>query len=272
MLHCDPKSVSVCLALPIAYTPTYRNQIAEILFEYMGVKSIFLASQTLLSGFSSGRPSCLVIDSGYSYTSIYGIHDLYPERSTELIYSFGGRDIDAYLMTLAGAQLKECTPADINYIKSHFCTVASKPLSESTSQKSAIQFQTYQLPDGQELKLSTELELAPELIFNSALNGHTKKPTIYAAIQKALARLSAEKSSAILKNIICSGGNFKFKGLEARLRGDLSKSTAWNHPSGDLGVWRGGAIFASMPTFSSMAFSAKRWREHGEIIIQKKWL
>lgn len=271
-LHCDPHSVSLCLALPLAFTLAYRNQLAEMLFEHVGVKSIFLASEPLLSGFSSGKPTCLVVDSGYTHTSVYGLFDLYPERSSEIIYSLGGRDIDAYLKRLAGVKLNDCTTAEINYIKSHFCSVSSKPLSTSSSARRSKHMHSCQMPDGQLLELGSELKLAPELIFSPGLNGPKRVPSIEAAILDAANRLPDEKSIEVLKNIILSGGNFKFKGLETRLKAALPNCNVQSHPAGDLGVWRGGEIFASMPTFSSMVITAERWKEYGEEIVRKKWL
>ncbi|VDK40437.1 unnamed protein product [Taenia asiatica] len=272
ILHCDPHSASLCLALPLAFTLAYRNQLAEMLLERVGVKSIFLASEPLLSGYSSGKPSCLVIDSGYTHTSVYGLFDLYPERSSEIIYSLGGRDIDAYLKQVAGGKLNNCTPSEINYIKSHFCNVSSKPLSSSYSTKNSKKTHSCQMPDGQLIKLGPELKLAPELIFDPELNGGRRVPSIEAVISDAANRLPDEKSNEVLKNIILSGGNFKFKGLEARMKAALPNCSVQTHPAGDLGVWRGGEIFASMPTFSSMVITAERWREYGEEIVRKKWL
>ncbi|KAH9278163.1 Actin-like protein 9 [Echinococcus granulosus] len=271
-LHCDPHSVSLCLALPLAFTPAYRNQLAEVLLEHTGVKSIFFASQPLLSGFSSGKPTCLVVDSGYSYSSVYGLFDLYPERSSEIIYSLGGRNIDTYLKQLAGVKLNDSTPAEIDYIKSHFCSVASKPLSSSPSKKSSKNAQSCQMPDGQLLKLGNELKLAPELIFSPGLNGYTKVPSMETAVLEAASQLPNEKSNALLTNVILSGGNSKFKGLEQRLKAALPNCNVQSHLAKDLGVWRGGQIFASMPTFSSMVITRERWKEYGEDIVQKKWL
>ncbi|KAL5102989.1 Actin-like protein 9 [Taenia crassiceps] len=271
-LHCDPHSVSLCLALPLAFTLTYRNQLAEMLLERVGAKSIFFASEPLLSGFSSGKPTCLVVDSGYTYTSVYGLFDLYPERSTEIIYSLGGRDIDAYLKWIAGVKLNDCTPAEINYIKSHFCSVSSKPLPSSSITRGSKKRCSCQMPDGQVIKLGPELQLAPELIFTPELNGRKRVPSIEAAILDAAKRLPDEKSDAVLKNIILSGGNFKFKELETRLKVAFPNCNVQSHPAGDLGVWLGGQIFASMPTFSSMVITAERWKEYGEEIVRKKWL
>ncbi|KAM7533905.1 hypothetical protein Aperf_G00000111677 [Anoplocephala perfoliata] len=270
-LNCDPHSVSLCLALPLGFPLSYRNQLAEVLFESVGVNSIFFASQSLLSGFSSRKPTCLIIDSGYSYTSLYGMNDLYPERSTELIYSIGGRDIDAYLRGMTAAQLKECTSADINYIKSQYCSVSPKSLSETVIDKGSKNKESCQLPDGHKIKLGLERQLAPELLFNPQVNGIAKL-SMKEAIMESVSRLTEEKSRKVLRNIIFSGGNSKLKGLQERLQAEMPDSQVLCHPQGELAVWRGGAIFASMTTFDRMKITKNRWIEHGELIIQKKWL
>ncbi|KAM3180280.1 hypothetical protein ACTXT7_016592 [Hymenolepis weldensis] len=272
ILHCDPQSVHLCVALPLSLSPKYRNQLAEILFERIGAKSIFFASQPLLSGFSSGKPTCLIVDSGYSYTSLYGMNDLYPERSTELIYSIGGRDVDQYLKNLAGSQLRDSTVADINYIKSQFCNISPTPLSESDLGDKSNQRKTYRMLDGQELHLGIERQLAPELIFNPQLKDVNVKPSLESAITQSVKNLTEENSRVILRNVVLSGGNLKFKGLRERLQKELPNSHVSCHPEGELAVWRGAAIFASMPTYEGMMITKQRWAEHGEFIIQKKWL
>nr|CDS27744.1 actin protein 9 [Hymenolepis microstoma] len=272
ILHCDPKSVSLCVALPLSLSPKYRNQLAEILFERVGVKSIFFASQPLVSAFSSGKPTCLIVDSGHSYTSLYGVNDLYPERSTELIYSIGGRDVDQYLKSLAGPQLRDSTAGDINYIKSRFCNISPTPLSETALGDKSNKRKPCQMLDGQELHLGIERQLAPEIIFNPQLNGFKEKPSLETAIFQSVRNLTEEKSNEILKNVVLSGGNLKFKGLRERLQKGLPNCRICYHPEGELAVWRGAAIFASMSTFEQMVVSKQRWAEHGEFIIQRKWL
>ncbi|VDO01349.1 unnamed protein product [Rodentolepis nana] len=272
ILHCDPHSVSLCVALPLGLTPKYRNQLAEILFERIGVQSIFFASQPLVGAFSSGKPTCLVVDSGHSYTSLYGVDDLYPERSTELIYSIGGRDVDEYLKSLAGHQLRDSTAGDINYIKSRFCGISPSPLTEAALNEKSNKRKPCQMLDGQELLLGIERQLAPEVIFNPQLKGFNEKPSLESAITQSVGNLTEKKSIEILKNVVLSGGNMKFKGLRERLQKVLPNSRISCHPEGELAVWRGAAIFASMPTFEQMVVSKQRWSEHGELIIQKKWL
>lgn len=235
------------------------------------MNSIFFASQSLLSGFSSGKPTCLIIDSGYTYTNLYGMNDLYPERSTELIYSIGGRDIDAYLRSMVGPQMKGCTSADVNYIKSQYCCVSPKSLSEMEINKGSEKKESCQLPDGHAIKLGFERQLAPELLFDPQVNG-IAKPSIKTAIMESVGRLTEEKLQKVLRNVIFSGGNSKFKGVQKRLQAELPNSQVLCHPEGELGVWRGGAIFASMTTFERMTITRDRWAEHGEFIIQKKWL
>ncbi|VDD82207.1 unnamed protein product [Mesocestoides corti] len=272
MLNCDPHGVSLCVAVPLAFSLAYRRQVVEVILESVGAKSVFLASQPLLSGFSSGHPTGLIIDSGYTYTSIYGMYNLYPERTTELIYSVGGRDIDEYLKQSGGSNLADCSASDINYIKSHFCTVSPKPQQEQTKT------QPHQMPDGRSLNLGNEVLLAPELLFNPGLNGSSKSPSINEAILQAVSGLPQEKVTTLLKTVIYSGGNLKFNGLGKRLQDTLSEKLGSidigveGHCAAELGVWRGGAIFASMPTYPSMAISKERWKEHGELIVRRKWL
>lgn len=235
-----------------------------------------MVSQPLLAAFASTQPTCTVIDSGYSYTSIYSMSDVYPERETEVILPIGGRDIDRYLTHLA-PNLRNVSQTDINYMKSHYCEV-SHELPQSSGVK-----QICEMADGKSLKLGFELKMGPELLFNPSMAGHASTPSIDTAVLESVSKLPRDKASNLLRNIIVSGGNMKFKGLCERLERAimlLGRSTAKSlssvhvsrHPNAETSVWTGGAVFSSMHTYPSMYITREGWKEHGEYIIQKRWL
>ncbi len=271
MIHCDPHGVDLCLALPLGYTSTYRSELAQVVLENIGAKSVFFASQPVLCGFSSGHPTCTIIDSGYTYTSIFGMNDLYPERATELMLPIGGRDIDRYLTHL-GSNLKNASQSDINYIKSHLCEVSSDLPGPHGAKHS------YQMPDGRNLKLGSELKMSPELLFNPTMAGLSRTPPIDRAILQSAEVLPRDKATAVLQTVVFSGGNLKFDGLGERLKKAIAGQMKYkdtkirSHPCAELAVWKGGAVFASSPGYRSMCITKERWREHGELIVQKRWL
>ena len=77
-----------------------RERMAEILFEQHQVPAYFVASQSVLSVYSCGRTSALVIDCGYSVTHAMAVHEGFAFPHTIMRLELGGLDISRNLQDL----------------------------------------------------------------------------------------------------------------------------------------------------------------------------
>lgn len=74
-LHASPKDHPILFSEPSWITPPKREQLAELMFEKYNIPAIYLAKNAALAAFSNGRPTCLVVDSGATHTSVIPVHD-----------------------------------------------------------------------------------------------------------------------------------------------------------------------------------------------------
>jgi actin-like protein 6A len=76
-LNIDPKEMPVLFSEPSIHNKDIRCKITESMFEKYGLPAMFICKSAVLSAFSLGRSSCLVLDSGHYSTYSTPIHDGY---------------------------------------------------------------------------------------------------------------------------------------------------------------------------------------------------
>ncbi|BHF78770.1 hypothetical protein SprV_0602188500 [Sparganum proliferum] len=221
-LKVSPCGANILLSLPQRLSIEYRERLTEVIIEGLGAKSVFYVRQPLLAAYSSGCTGCMIVDSGYMNTGILAVNDLLPMEDSERVLPLGGRDVDRYLRHLCGHSLDSYNEADLDHIKKNYCSVRPgqiKPKTPEAGKRSIL------MPDGQRLFLGSELEAAPELLFNPALAGlQDLMPIDQAAIRAALA-LDQNISFTVLETVVLAGGNTMFP-VEVREDGDSPSPVA----------------------------------------------
>ncbi|CAI6008181.1 unnamed protein product [Closterium sp. NIES-65] len=73
----DPKEHAVLLAEPSFNPPAAREKTVQLMFETLGSPAVFLARNAVLTSFSCGKATSLVVDSGFSSSTVAAVHDGY---------------------------------------------------------------------------------------------------------------------------------------------------------------------------------------------------
>ncbi|VDM00130.1 unnamed protein product [Schistocephalus solidus] len=276
-LNVSPHGANLLLSLPQRLSNEYRERLTEVIIEGLGAKSVFYVRQPLLAAYSSGVTKCMIVDSGYMNTGILAVNELLPMEDSERVLPLGGRDVDRYLRHLCGHSLDSYNEAALDHIKKNYCSVCPglpiKPKASVAPKRSIL------MPDGQRLLLGSELEAAPELLFNPTLAGlQDLMPIDQAAIRAALA-LDQNISFAVLETVVLTGGNTMFPGACERMQLGIATRTVprinkWvrYHPMGPLAVWVGGAAIALTNTYSKICIRQEDYKEVGSNIASQRWL
>nr|CDS31014.1 actin cytoplasmic [Hymenolepis microstoma] len=234
----------------------------------------YYTSQPLLAAYSSGYSNCLVVDSGYSYTGILAVKDLYPLAASERVLPLGGRNIDRYLRHLSREKLASYNEADIRHIKTNYCSVVpGYSKSDKRTQKVLV------MPDGKKITLGEELSKAPEILFNPSLGGLPDvNPIDQASIRSALS-LEENDAYSVLETVVLAGGNTGFPGTPNRMKEGIATRTVprinkrvIRHRQGTEAVWVGGSIIASTQTYAKVCITKEAYRERGSILAIERWL
>lgn len=200
-LMVDPKEHPILLAEPSFNPDDKREKAVQILFEKYDVPALFLAKNPVLSSFSMGRPTSLVIDSGGDGTTISAVHDGYVLKKGIIRTPVGGHLLsEIMLKTLesSGTTIKprysfkridkgggDFEVKDLDFpktaesyrrymqldivadIKETICRTSEAAYVEEENQN--IPTMAYELPDGNEIHIGGDRFKLPEVIFQPDL-------------------------------------------------------------------------------------------------------
>ena len=274
------KDHPLLISEPINNKLSNTEKISEILFEKMNIPSLIFAKQPLLSLISTGYSTGVILESGSDITQSCVSYEGYLIENSCLRFDYGGKDVSNTLNIL----LKQRN-SDINYInffddikvlndiKEKQCYI--KTLKDDNEDFVSIHSE-YILPDGSKLNLQDEKILAPEILFNNKLIFQEYFP-FHEMVINSIDKCDINIKGKLYKTIVMSGGNTKFKGIEEKMKTNLSyliprgvdiKLRMQENP--ELNCWNGGNIVASLSTFNKMLVYKKEWEECGKNIIHVK--
>lgn len=201
-LRVKPAEHPIMLAEPSHNDKATREKTVEMMFEIHSPPAVFLVKNAVLSSFSTGRQTSLVVDCGYDATTVAAVHDGYLLQKSVCRGPLGGsvlnRCMEAAVLQSCGAEIKprysfkrkegeggvmEVTPLDVpktteSYrrfmqeavaadIKESVCRVYDGAFDEEQTKN--MPTVAYELPDGQEIQVGNDRFKVPEVLFNPSL-------------------------------------------------------------------------------------------------------
>ena len=216
---------------PVFYTePPFvdretKEYIARVFFETHRVKSLTMMSTPLLSMFSVGLTSGLVIESGDGLTWVVPVLNGQIIHQAVQKITLAGTDINQNLKNLLMREGISISSSAVNEIireiKEKHCYFILDP--EKTTQKR--EYFNYPMPDGSNLKIpDAVLHEAPEALFNPAMLGYANVMSLQQAIIACLRIMDKQYWSELLSHIVFSGGNLSYSGFQERFEIEIGNS------------------------------------------------
>ena len=242
---------------------------------------MYLSTQPVLSLYGSGRITGVVCDSGLDTTYCVPIWEgnIYPNTLKKL--DFGGNNITQYLMnelSKCGHLFQRCLKSShINDIKETLCYVASHYNNAIQNSKTSMDSEVaYELPDGQIIFVNEERFKCCEILFDPGII-HKKFNGIHKSINNCVSKCDNEIQKQLYQNIVLSGGNTLFQGMQLRLQNEMKKLDTNNYNTELIvpnerkySTWIGGSIFSTLSLFDDMCISKEEYDETGPTIVHKK--
>ena len=200
-----------------------REKAAEIFFETFNVPALYISMQAVLSLYSTGRTTGVVLDSGDGVTHSVPIYEGFALPHSVMRNDIAGREVTKYLKLLLRKEgFNFNTTAEFEIVKSikeRACYLSSNPVKEETNQPEKF---AYTLPDGQVIELGSSRYRATELLFRPDLIGDESEG-IHEILANSILKSDMDLRKNLYQNIVLSGGSTLFKGFGDRLLNELKK-------------------------------------------------
>ncbi|KAF0381816.1 actin-related protein [Gigaspora rosea] len=256
-----------------------RETAAQTFFETFNVPALFASIQAVLSLYSSGRTTGIVLDSGDGVTHAVPVYEGFALPHAIRRVDIAGRDVTEHLQLLlrkAGYNFHTTAEKEVvRIIKEKTCYIAINPSKEEkdTNGKS----EDFTLPDGNVVKLGAERFKAPEILFNPELIGQ-EYAGIHQVVVDSINRADLDLRKSLFANVVLSGGSTLYKDFGTRLLNEVRKLAVkdikikiFAPPERKYSTWFGGSILAALSTFKKMWVSAEEYQEDPDIIHKKSF-
>jgi actin-related protein len=260
---------------------TNREQMCKIMFEEYDVPSMYIQIQAVLSLYSAGRTTGIVVDSGDGVTHTVPIFEGYqiPHAIDKILLA--GRDLTDWMVRiLKDDNYNFETSAEretVRDMKEKLCYVAEDYEAEVAKAQSDSELEkSYTLPDGNVCKISVQRFKCPEFLFQPELGGKELKG-VHKLTFDSIMTCDLDVRKDLYSNIILSGGTTMFEGFGERLYKEVKalapqtmKVKVIAGPDRKYAVWRGGSTLSTLSTFAGMWVTKNDYEEFGETVVHRK--
>lgn len=253
-----------------------REKTAEMFFETFNVPGLLLASQGILSLYSTGATTGVILDCGEGTTQITPIYEGFSITQAITSMNLAGKDLTEHLVRLlmrSGHSISSSHDMELaRTIKEQKCYVSPAKIDMNSPSERALP-ETFTMPDGRIIPLSNERYLASEILFTPDRLG-LELPGISQLLINSVQSTSIDLRKNLYSKIYVTGGTSLMTGFGQRLLGDIKKASpkdvkvkmtlANNRINA---CWLGASVLSKTSEFRNSVVNRSRYEEEGKRIF-----
>lgn len=282
-LRVSPEERNVMLTEAPLNPKNNRERMTTIMFETFNTPGIYIAIQAVLSLYSAGKTTGIVMDAGDGVTHFVPIFEGYAFPHAIIRINLAGRDLTEYLLKILSERGHHLTTSaeqeivkDIKEKLTYVSLDFDAELKEAS--KSSSKDAQYEMPDGNLITIGSERFRCPEVLFKPSLIGK-EFPGIHEQCYSSIMKSDVDVRKELYSNIVLSGGTTMFSGISERLTKEVqklapssmsSKVKVIATPERKYSVWIGGSILSSLSNFQNMWITKQEYDEAGPQIVHRK--
>ncbi|KAK7268577.1 hypothetical protein RIF29_21278 [Crotalaria pallida] len=258
-----PEEHPVLLTEPPLNPLANLEKMAQSMFETFVTPAMCVAMAPILSLYSAGLVTGVVIDSGDGVSCTIPVVEGHIHKHAIRRVNMGGLELTDYLMLLLTERGYSFTTSGdreiVRDIKEKLTYIALDLEQEfDIANSSSVVEKSYKLPDGHVITIGDERFRCPEILFDPSIIGK-ESPAIHEMTYYSIMKCGLNIRKDLFNNIILSGGSTMFPGMVDRMTSEISalapKTMTVNvvaPPNRKCSVWIGGSILASLSSFTQV--------------------
>jgi len=196
------------------------------MFEVFNTPGISIQIQAVLSLYSAGRTTGIVLDSGDGVSHTVPIYEGYCLPHAVKRLDVAGRDITDYMQRILCERGYNFTTSSereiVRDIKEQLCYVSLDFENDLAAAENSSKVEAeFILPDGQPITIGAERFRGPEALFQPNLLGREQEG-IHRLVFDSIAKCDLDIKGDMYKNIVLSGGSTMYQGIENRLLQEIA--------------------------------------------------
>lgn len=280
-LRISPEEHPVLLTEAPLNPKSNRERMIDMMFQTFNCPATYVSIQAVLSLYSSGRTTGIVMDSGDGVSHTVPIYEGYALPHAVMRLDLAGRDLTEFMMKILhhrGHSFSTSAEKEIvRDIKEKLCYIAFDYDEECKKADESDEIdKTYELPDGNMIAVGKERFECPEGLFQPAFLGREAKG-IHHTTFDSIMKCDVDIRRELYANVVLSGGTTMYEGIGERMTKELTELVPQTMqvkviapPERKFSVWIGGSILSSLSTFNTMWITREEFDESGPSIVHRK--
>ena len=274
-LGADPTARPLIVTEPQSMVDRDRIRLCEMLFETLNVPACYLRPQPLLSLYSYGSTSGVVVDIGERIDVVAFDQGLTIDRADTHLRWGGAEITDNFARMLMESGYRFYSPVEAyvaRLVKERTVFITSDYEEALAHEKelaaSTVDVRRYAIPDGTKVySVGSATFRAVEGLFQPNMYGKDALG-LHEMVHKAIQAAPIDSRRALCRSVFLSGGTSMISGLDERLRKEVqalvpssSQVSVHAHKYRHHAAFRGAGMLATLANFESMCVWQDDWNE-----------